>query len=161
MGLIGQMGAALVLSGFEESLRNKVILTFFIPMVMATGGNTGIQTSSIVIRLLVTHEFDSFRAGRHLVRELGVSLINGALLGAAMVIVLYLWRQDVTVGLIIGLSLMAVVVMAAMVGSFVPLACDRVNIDPTVATGPFITTTNDVLGILAYLGIAHWLLQTL
>lgn len=161
LGLLGQIVAALVLSRFEESLRARVILTFFIPMVMATGGNTGIQTSSIMIRALVTHDFDRIRAGRHLARELGVSLLMGALLGLVMVGVLVLWRQDAALGLVIGLSVMSVVVMAALVGSTVPLLCAKVNIDPTLATGPFITTTNDILGLLAYLGIAHYLLQVL
>jgi magnesium transporter len=147
------------MSGFEESLRARVILTFFIPMVMATGGNTGIQTSSIMIRALVTHEFDRIRAGRHLARELGVSLLLGLVLGGIMVGVLTAWKQDPTVGVIIGVSLMVVVVMSAMVGSLVPLLCSRIDIDPTLATGPFITTTNDVLGLVAYLWIAHSLLQ--
>ncbi|HKK70507.1 MAG TPA: magnesium transporter [Candidatus Krumholzibacteria bacterium] len=159
LGLVGQLFAALIMSGFEESLRARVILTFFIPMVMATGGNTGIQTSSIMIRALVTHEFDRIRAGRHLARELGVSLLLGAVLGGLMVGVLTLWKQDPTVGVIIGVSLMTVVVMSAMVGSLVPLLCARIDVDPTLATGPFITTTNDVLGLMAYLWIAHSLLQ--
>ena len=158
LGLLGQLLAAVVMSRFEESLRTRVILAFFVPMVMATGGNTGMQTSSIMIRALVTHEFDRIRAGRHLLRELGVSLLLGLVLGGVMVGVLAAWKQDVTVGVVIGLSLMAVVVMSAMVGSLVPLICTRFDIDPTVATGPFITTTNDVLGLLAYLWIAQALL---
>jgi len=155
LGLVGQLVAAVVMSTFEESLRTRVILAFFVPMVMATGGNTGMQTSSIMIRLLVTHDLDRLRAGRHLLRELGVALVLGAVLGGVMVGVLAAWKQDVTVGVVIGLSLMAVVVMSAMVGSLVPLLCERTGVDPTVATGPFITTTNDVLGLLAYLWIAE------
>lgn len=161
LGLLGQIVSAMVLSQFEESLRARVILTFFIPMVMATGGNTGIQTSSIMIRTLVTHDFDRIRAGRHLARELGVSLLIGATLGLVMVGVLALWKEDVMLGVVIGLSLMCVVMMAAMVGSAVPLLCTRINVDPTLATGPFITTTNDILGLLAYLAIAHVLLHVL
>lgn len=158
LGLLGQLLAAVVMSRFEADLRARVILAFFVPMVMATGGNTGMQTSSIMIRALVTHEFDRIRAGRHLARELGVSLLLGAVLGGIMVGVLAAWKQDVTVGLVIGLSLMSVIVMSAMVGSMVPLICTRFDIDPTIATGPFITTTNDVLGLLAYLWIAQALL---
>lgn len=160
LGLLGQFGAALVLSRFEESLRTRVILTFFIPMVMATGGNTGIQTSSIMIRTLVTHDFDRLRAGRHLARELLVNLLLGACLGLVMVGILVAWRGDPALGLVIGLSLMSVVLIAATVGTTVPLLCARLDVDPTLATGPFITTTNDVLGLVAYLGIAHLLLHT-
>lgn len=159
LGLAGQLVGAVVLSRFEESLRARVILTFFIPMVMATGGNTGIQTSSIMIRMLVTQDLDRRRAGRHLLREFSVALLIGALLGAIMVVALLIWRQDIDLGLVIGLSLMSVVLLSGMVGSTVPLLCSRFGIDPTLATGPFITTTNDVLGLLVYLAIAHLLLQ--
>jgi magnesium transporter len=158
LGLLGEMLSALVMSSHEEELRAKVILAFFVPMVMATGGNTGIQTSSIMIRLLATEEFDRFRAGRHLLRELLVGLLNGLLLGALVAGTLQVWRQEPMVGTIIGLALMSVVLLAATVGTVVPFLLDRLRIDPTVATGPFITTTNDVLGILVYLGLANWLL---
>lgn len=158
LGLVGQLVAAFVLSQFEESLRTRVILTFFIPLIMATGGNTGIQTSTIMIRSLVTREFDTFRAGRVLAREFSVSLLNGGLLGLAMVGILFLWTRQLDIGLVIGMSLMSVVLISAFLGSVIPLLCDRLGIDPTLATGPFITTSNDILGLLAYLGIAHWLL---
>jgi magnesium transporter len=147
------------LSRFEETLRTRVILTFFIPMVMATGGNTGIQTSSIMIRMLVTHDLDRRRAGRHLLREFLVAMVIGLLLGALMVVTLLLWKHDADLGFVIGLSLMSVVLISGMVGSTVPLLCDRFGIDPTLATGPFITTTNDVFGLMVYLAIAHQLLQ--
>ena len=75
-----------------------------------------------------------------------------------MVGILFLWTRQVDVGVVIGLSLTSVVVISAFVGSVVPLLCDRLGVDPTLATGPFITTSNDILGLLAYLGIAHWLL---
>jgi magnesium transporter len=159
VGLAGQLLAALFLSHFEESLRTRVILYFFIPMVMATGGNTGIQTSSIMIRMLVTHDLDRRRAGRHLLREFFVALLIGALLGGLMVVVLLVWKQQANIGVVIGLSLMSVVLISGMVGSSVPLLCARFGIDPTLATGPFITTTNDVVGLMVYLAIAHYLLQ--
>jgi magnesium transporter len=159
LGLAGQLLAALFLSRFEESLRTRVILTFFIPMVMATGGNTGIQTSSIMIRMLVTHDLDRRRAGRHLIREFLVAVLIGALLGGLMVVILIIWKQQADIGIVIGLSLMSVVLISGMVGSTVPLLCSRFGIDPTLATGPFITTTNDVVGLMVYLAIAHSLLQ--
>ncbi len=158
LGLCGELIAAFVLSHFERNLQDRVILAFFIPLIVATGGNTGIQTSAIMIRRLVMREFDTFRAGRALAREFSVSLVNGALLGATMVVVLYVWQGQIDVGIVIGLTLMTVVFLATLTGSAVPLLLDRMGIDPTVATGPFITTTNDVIGLLVYLGIAHWLL---
>jgi magnesium transporter len=159
LGLAGQLFAAIFLSRFEESLRTRVILTFFIPMVMATGGNTGIQTSSIMIRMLVTHDLDRRRAGRHLMREFLVAVLIGGLLGGLMAAILMVWKQQPDIGIVIGLSLMSVVLISGMVGSTVPLLCARFGIDPTLATGPFITTTNDVVGLMVYLAIAHFLLQ--
>jgi magnesium transporter len=158
LGLSGELVAAFVLSRFERNLHDRVILAFFIPLIVATGGNTGIQTSAIMIRRLVLREFDTFRAGRVLAREFAVSLMNGALLGALMVGVLYVWHRQVDVGIVIGLALISVVLLATLTGSVVPLLLDRMGVDPTVATGPFITTTNDIVGLLVYLGIAHWLL---
>ncbi len=158
LGLAGETLSALVISGFEESLQARVTLAFFIPMVMATGGNTGFQASSIMIRTLVTGDFDRHRAWRHLLRELSVSLLIGAMLGAIVATGLFLWKGEPDLGGVVGLSMMAVVSMAAIVGTTVPLLCARLKIDPTVATGPFITTTNDVVGLLVYLGIAHVLL---
>jgi magnesium transporter len=160
LGLGGELVAAYVLSHFERSLQDRVILAFFIPLIVATGGNTGIQTSAVMIRRLVMREFDSFRARRALARELTVGLVNGMLLGGVMVGVLYLWQQQIDIGLVIGLALVAVVLLATITGSMVPLMLDRMGIDPTVATGPFITTTNDIIGLLVYLGIAHWLLAS-
>jgi len=161
LGLFGQLVAALILDQYQDSLRRSLILAFFIPMVMATGGNTGIQTSTIVIRLLITHEFDLFRAGRHLGRELLVGLLNGVLLGGLMVGILVAWKGDVAVGVVIGLSLTCVVLIASLFGSVIPLVLHRAGVDPTVATGPFITTTNDIVGIAVYLFLANWLLTVM
>ena len=158
LGLFGQLIGALVLSRFEESLRNKVILTFFIPLVMATGGNTGIQSSTIMIRLLVMDEFDTYRAGRHLAREILVGLSMGVLIGGVMLAILSAW-SEAGIGVVVGLTLTCVVVIAATVGTAVPLLLHRLAIDPTVATGPFITTLNDILGLSVYLGLSHWLLM--
>ncbi|RKZ13720.1 magnesium transporter [bacterium] len=158
-GLAGQLLAAVVIGRFEASLQSRMILFFFIPMIMGTGGNTGIQTSSIMIRMLVTHDIDARRARRHLVREFLVAILIGVVLGGVMTVTLLLFNQAPDVGIIIGLSLVAVVLVAAMVGSTVPLFCERIGVDPTLATGPFITTTNDVVGLLIYLGIAYYVLQ--
>jgi len=161
LGLFGQLLAAVVLSRFEESLRTRVILTFFIPLVMATGGNTGIQSSTIVIRLLITQEFDTRRVGRHLYRDVITSLLMGILMGGITLGVLALWGQPLEIGIVISLALVSVVLIAATVGTTVPLLLNRLHVDPTVATGPFITTLNDILGLWVYLGLAHGLLRIL
>ncbi len=155
MGLGGELISALVISRFQSGLQTKVILAFFIPLVMATGGNSGVQTSSNLIRALATGDFDRFRARRHIAREVFVGLLNGFLLGAILVVTLVLFRQDPAVGFVIGLALMCVVVVASSIGTIVPLVLNWAGIDPALATGPFITTSNDVLGLLVYLSLAH------
>jgi magnesium transporter len=155
MGLLGELLSALVISRFQAGLQVKVILAFFIPLVMATGGNSGVQTSSNLIRALATGNFDRFRARRHVAREVFVGLLNGFLLGGILVLTLILFRQDPSVGFVIGLSLMCVVVVATSIGTIVPLVLNWMGVDPALATGPFITTSNDVLGLLVYLSLAH------
>jgi magnesium transporter len=155
MGLMGELLSALVISRFQAGLQVKVILAFFIPLVMATGGNSGVQTSSNLIRALATGNFDRFRARRHVAREVFVGLLNGFLLGGILVLTLILFRQDPSVGFVIGLSLMCVVVVATSIGTIVPLVLNWMGVDPALATGPFITTSNDVLGLLVYLSLAH------
>ncbi len=155
LGLGGEMISALVISGYQENLRERVILAFFIPLVMATGGNSGVQTSANLIRALAMGRFDRFRARRHILREIGVGILNGFLLGSLVAIILVLTHQDPKVGMVIGLSLACVVLVATTVGTIVPLILHALKIDPALATGPFITTSNDVLGLLVYLGLAH------
>ncbi len=155
MGLLGELLSALVISRFQAGLQVKVILAFFIPLVMATGGNSGVQTSSNLIRALATGNFDRFRARRHIAREVFVGLLNGFLLGGMLVLTLVLFRQDPAVGFVIGLALMCVVVVATSIGTIVPLVLNWMGVDPALATGPFITTSNDVLGLLVYLSLAH------
>ena len=155
LGLGGEMISAMVISGYQENLRERVILAFFIPLVMATGGNSGVQTSANLIRALAVGKFDRFRARRHILREISVGILNGVLLGGLVAVILVLVHQDPRVGMVIGLSLSCVVVVAATVGTIVPLILHALKIDPALATGPFITTSNDVLGLLVYLSLAH------
>jgi len=156
--LLGQIGAVAVLGHFEHSLESKVALAFYIPMIMAMAGNIGIQTSSVVVRGLATGEVDFFHLGRHLLRELGTALLTGISIAILSFVVAYAISQDLQVALVLGLSMLAVIIFAAMAGSGIPLMMHRVGVDPAVATGPFITTANDIAGLLIYFGLAATLL---
>lgn len=156
--LMGQIGAVAVLGHFEQSLESKVALAFYIPMIMAMAGNIGIQTSSVVVRGLATGEVDFFHLGRHLLRELGTALLTGLIIAVLSFAVAYAISQDLQVALVLGLSMLAVIIFAAMAGSGIPLLMHRVGVDPAVATGPFITTANDIVGLLIYFGLAAALL---
>jgi magnesium transporter len=156
--LFGQIGAVAVLGHFERSLEEKVALAFYIPMIMAMAGNIGIQTSSVVVRGLATGEVDFFHLGRHLLRELGTALLTGFSIAVMSYFLSYALNGDPQVSLVLGLAMLLVIIFAAMAGSGIPLLMHRMGIDPAVATGPFITTANDIVGLLIYFGLAAILL---
>ena len=158
-GLAGQIGAILVLQRFEASIASMVTLAFFIPVIMAMAGNVGIQTSSVVVRGLATGEVDYYHLGRHLLRELVTSLLVGFVVGLCLYLICGVVVGDMSLALVLALSMLLVIIFAATVGTGIPLLLHRLGADPAVATGPFITTANDIFGLLIYLGLATLFLQ--
>ncbi|MDP2208997.1 MAG: magnesium transporter [Bacteroidota bacterium] len=150
LGFVGEMLSAVVLSEFQTSLEKIVMAAFFIPIIMAMGGNAGIQSSAIVVRGLATGEIWFGQIKQRLIKELGVSLSNGFILSSLLTLVSTLWFGDFWFGFAIGIALLIVVVNATVVGAVMPFILDKIKIDPAVSTGPFITTTNDALGLLIY-----------
>ncbi len=157
--LLGQMGAVTVLSYFEASLEARVTLVIYIPMIMAMAGNIGIQTSSVVVRGLATGEIDFFHLGRHLLRELGTAWVVGIAIAVAIAGVSLVFSGDPAISLVLGLTMLLVILFAAMAGTGIPLLLHRFGVDPAVATGPFITTANDVVSMLIYVGLATQMLK--
>jgi magnesium transporter len=157
--LLGQLGAVVVMDYFEKSLAAKLALAFYIPMIMAMAGNIGIQTSSVVVRGLATGEVDFFHLGRHLLRELGTALITGFVVSVAIFLISFAVSQDLSLSIVLALTMLFVILFAALAGAGIPLLLHRAGIDPAVATGPFITTANDVVSMLIYLGLATVLLS--
>lgn len=160
-GLFGGIGSAFVMNHFRSSLESLLTLAFFVPVVMAMGGNVGIQSSAIVVRELAVGSAGLLRTGTKLARELKVSLINGFVLASVLLGITYVWQRDVRLGLLLGLCMLTIILWATLMGAVVPLLLKKVNVDPALATGPFITTSNDILGILIYLGIATLFLDWL
>ncbi|MBD3222880.1 magnesium transporter [bacterium] len=158
-GLAGQVGAIMVLRHFEQSLASMVALSFFIPVIMAMAGNVGIQTSSVVVRGLATGEVDYFHLGRHVLRELATSLMVGAVIGGCLFLVCGVIVGDLHLAWVLAVAMLLVIVFAAVVGTGTPLLLHRAGADPAVATGPFITTANDIFGLLIYLGLATVMLS--
>lgn len=150
MAFIGQLVSAVVLSKFQASLEKIIAAAFFIPIIMAMGGNAGIQSSAIVVRGLATGEiwFDQIR--QRLLKEFRVSMLNGLILSSSLILISSVWIGDFWFGFSLGLALLIVVVNATVVGGMMPFFLDKIKIDPALATGPFITTTNDALGLLIY-----------
>jgi magnesium transporter len=130
---------------------------FFIPLIAAMGGNVGVQSSAIVVQALASSTLQK-NIWQRLARELGVGLFNGLI--CSLVIVGYSWAigQGLLFAIAVGSSLLAVVLFASLFGTAIPWILNKYNIDPALATGPFITTTNDVLGLSIYFAIANALL---
>ena len=159
VGLFGGILAAFVINHFESSLEKLIALSFFFPVIMAMGGNTGTQAATVVVRGLATGDVSLVNAGKRLWREMRVALINGLICGAILGLIVGTWLSDTGLGLIVALALILIVIISGFIGAAVPLALKRLNIDPALGTGPFVTTSNDILSLLIYLGLVTFFLR--
>lgn len=157
LGLFGGLGAAYIMGGFEEAIEQHKILFFFTPLIAAMAGNVGVQSSAIIVQGLANHNIKGSMWNR-LVKEIGLSLVNGIVLGLLVLGYGLIQGFDLTVNYVIACSLVIVIIIAALVGTFIPILLDKRGIDPALATGPFITTSNDIFGILIYFLIAKMML---
>jgi magnesium transporter len=153
-GLVGQLIAALIMSRYEIPLSKFVVLAFFVPLIVGTAGSIGIQAAVVVVRELALGQIDLFRTGRRVGKELLVAFINGTILGAILFVVVVLWQHDVGLAALLLSTLLIVIFVAAFIGASVPLVLEKWKIDPAIATGPFITVSNDIIGLAIYLSLA-------
>jgi magnesium transporter len=156
IGLLGGILGAQVISGFEGSISKIPALAFFIPLITAMGGNVGVQSSAIVVQSLAkgNNQFGSILS--KLSKESWVALLNGALLASLIYGIATLF-ENATLGIIVSISLFIVMFFAAIFGTFIPLILHRYKIDPALATGPFVTTLNDVIGLFIYFTVGMFL----
>ncbi|MBK5101008.1 MAG: magnesium transporter [Desulfobacteraceae bacterium] len=159
MGLFGGILAAAVINQFESSLEKVIALSFFFPVIMAMGGNTGTQAATVVVRGLATGDIGLVNVGKRLWVEMKVALVNGVICGVLLGVIVGYWLSDYGLGSIVTLSLILIILSSGLIGSAVPLTLKRMNIDPALATGPFITTSNDILSLLIYLGLVTLFLR--
>lgn len=152
-GLLGGILAAAVINRFEESLEKLVALAFFFPVIMAMAGNTGTQAATVVVRGLATGDISMFHVGRRLLLELKVALVNGFVCGLLLGLIAGTWLGDYRLGAVMTLSMILIILFSGFIGSAVPITLKRLNVDPALGTGPFVTTSNDVLGLFIYLGL--------
>ncbi|MEE9187288.1 MAG: magnesium transporter [Bacteroidota bacterium] len=152
LAFAGELVSVFVLQNFQASIEKIVAAAFFIPIVMAMGGNAGIQSSALVVRGLATGEIWLGRTRKRVLKEMGVALMNGLILSSLIFAISSIWFNDALFGMTVGISLLVVVANATVVGALVPLGLAKLRIDPAIATGPFITTSNDVVGLLIYFG---------
>jgi magnesium transporter len=117
------------------------------------GGSTGTQAATVVVRGLATGDISLMNVGKRLLMEMRVALINGLICGLILGFIVGFWLSDYRLGAVVALALILIVINSGIIGSAVPFGLKRLNIDPALATGPFVTTTNDVLSLLIYLGL--------
>ena len=157
LGLIGGVGAAAIMGGFEEMIREHAILFFFTPLIAAMAGNVGVQSSAIIVQGLANDDLKGSVSNR-LLKEMLLATLNGLILAALLLLFTWIWKGSFPTALAISVSLIAVIIVAGIIGTFIPLFLDKRGIDPAIATGPFITTSNDIFGILIYFWIAKIIL---
>ena len=150
IGLIGGILGAYVIGFFEYQLKENAVMATFIPLILAMGGNVGVQSSAIIVQSLANNTLNYESIFKKLFKELLVALFNGFICASIALIFCWITRSDFYLALTIGVSLVAVFTYAGLFGTFVPLILNKYKIDPALATGPFITTTNDIIGLLIY-----------
>ena len=151
IGLIGGILGAIVLGSHEQTLAKVTELAFFIPLIAAMAGNVGVQSSSIVVQSIASGVKDLETTSRRLLKEVSVAMVTAAIF-AALIFAYNLIRQgDMNLTYTVSLSLFIVILFASFFGTVIPLVLNRFKIDPALATGPFITTMNDIVGLLIYL----------
>ena len=160
LGLIGGLGSVFILQNFEQIMTQPQLrnLFFYTPLIAAMAGNVGVQSSAIIVQGLANDVVKGSLISR-LVKEVGLSLINGLALSALLILFGILINQELILSLTIAGAMMSVIIVAALVGTFVPIILDKNGIDPAIATGPFITTCNDIFGIYLFFYIAKIILH--
>ncbi|MFC2097281.1 magnesium transporter [Bacteroidota bacterium] len=151
IGLAGGIMGALVLGGYHELLTKYAGIVLFLPLIAAMAGNVGVQSSAIIVQGLANKSIGLTSTGKRLSKEFLVALLNGLILSFILFIFSTLYNKNFNLTLTISVSLFAVIIFASFFGTLIPLLLNRFKIDPAVATGPFITTLNDIMGLFIYL----------
>lgn len=158
-GLLGGILAAVVINQFEASLEEILALSFFFPVIMAMGGNTGTQASTVAVRGLATGDIRMVNIGKRLWLEMKVAFLNGIICGVLLGLIVGTWLSNYALGGIVALALVLIVAISGFIGAAIPVALKRMRVDPALATGPFVTTSNDLLSLVIYLGLVTVYLQ--
>ena len=155
LGLLGGLGSVFILQDFEQIMELPELrsLFFYTPLIAAMAGNVGVQSSAIIVQGLANNVVKGSLINL-LFKEIGLSLINGLALALFLILFGFIIQQDLSISLTIAGSMMGVIIIAALIGTFVPIILNKRGIDPAIATGPFITTANDIFGILLFFYMA-------
>jgi magnesium transporter len=157
IGMIGGLFGAKVIGIFD--IEKNYQMAFFIPLIAAMGGNVGVQSAAIVVQSLAGGTNALGNISQRLIKELGVALVNGIICSSIILLSAYLLGYSLLLSITVSIALLSVIIFAALFGTFIPLTLDKYKIDPALATGPFITTINDVLGLFIYFLIGQLILS--
>lgn len=157
IGMIGGLFGAKVIGIFD--IEKNYQMAFFIPLIAAMGGNVGVQSAAIVVQSLAGGTNTLGNISQRLIKELGVALVNGIICSSIILLAAYLLGYSLLLSITVSIALLSVIIFAALFGTFIPLTLDKYKIDPALATGPFITTFNDVLGLFIYFLIGQLILS--
>ncbi|SEM71401.1 magnesium transporter [Lihuaxuella thermophila] len=158
--LIGMMTANL-LGLFQKTIELLPVLTVFMPMIAGMTGNTATQSLAIIIRALANNQLGRTNYRKVIRQEGTVGIIIGIFCSTLIIVMVALWKQSVALGVVVGLSLFCTLLIGTLVGTLIPLLLNKLNIDPTVASGPLITTLNDVISLMVYFGLATFFIHQL
>jgi magnesium transporter len=160
IGIVGGLLGAGFIGFFEEGLSKVTALAFFIPLITATGGNVGIQSSSLVVQSLANKSIFDDSLSKRFLKVFLVAILNGIILASFVFgAVVLLYRTEVAFALVVSIALFSVVLLASFMGTITPIVLDKIGINPALASGPFITTANDLLGLAVYFLVAMSLLN--
>lgn len=158
IGMLGGLGAASIITGFQNMMISFPKIIIFVPLIQATAGNVGVQSSAIVVQGLANDSLRGNLFGRML-KESSLALVNGIAIAVVVLLIShFVFFTTYLESISIGIAIITVIIIAALIGTFIPILLDKRGIDPAVATGPFITTSNDIFGILTYFLIAKLIL---
>ena len=155
IGIAGGILSSRIIGLYEEDLRIDPTMAFFMPLIAATGGNVGVQSSAIVVQGLASGQLRNVNIGVRLWKEVRIGLLNAIICGSLIFGINLLFKQSQALSYTVGVALFTVIVTAAFFGTLTPLALNKLKVDPALATGPFVTTINDIFGLLTYFTVGH------
>jgi len=159
IGLLGGILVASVINLYEVELSIYPEMAFFIPLIAAMGGNVGVQSSAIIVQGLANKSISLSSTSQKLMKELGIALVNGVVLALLVLAYNLVFADSPALSYTVSLALLCVIVVASLFGTITPLVLNRFNIDPALATGPFITTANDIIGLFIYFLVGRMMYQ--
>ncbi len=161
IGLLGGIASSRILGVYENQIMIHPEMAFFIPLIAAMGGNVGVQSSAIVVQGLANDTLGTKNIGQKILKEIRVALINGIICSSLILAYNLALYHSCELAITVSIALITVIIFASIFGTFIPMFLNQIKIDPAIATGPFITTSNDLLGIVIYFSVGRMLYTTL